>query len=304
MTGRTEGLIAAPFTPLGSDGSIQLDRVPELAALLARNGVVGAFVCGTTGESLSLTEAERCAVVERWVASVDEGFRVIVHVGHDSIETACALARHAQESCADAIAAMAPSFFRIASAERVVELLERIAGAAPGMPLYYYHLPAMTGCAVSIAEVLERASGRIPSLVGVKFTHGDLADLALSLEGAGTREILYGCDEQLLPALALGVRGAVGSTYNFLAPLYRRIMAAFDAGRLEEARRLQCRSAAVVRAIGASGVPFLSAAKSLMATVGVDCGPPRWPLPTLPPDGARALRARLDAIVEPEDWSR
>ena len=106
------GLIAAPFTPFNQDGSLALATVPAFAALLAHNGVSGAFVCGTTGEGCSLTNAERRSVAEAWRAATPPQLALIVHVGHLSLGDARELARHAQEIGADAIATIAPGFFK------------------------------------------------------------------------------------------------------------------------------------------------------------------------------------------------
>lgn len=294
MYAHIEGLIAAPFTPMDAEGRVDLGRIEGLADLLARNGVVGAFVCGTTGESLSLTEQERRDVTERWVACAPPGFRVIVHVGHDSLPVSRALAAHAEAVGAHAIGTMAPTFFRLATVDQAVEHLARVAEAAAGLPCYYYHIPSLTGCGASVAALLEEAYWRIPNLAGAKFTDEDLADFAQARAACdGQFDVLYGRDEMLLSALALGARGAVGSTYNFAAPLYLRLIAAFDAGEWDVARALQQQSIALVNLLCAQGVPFLSAAKALMRLLGVDCGDTRWPLAALP----RARQAQLERDV-------
>jgi N-acetylneuraminate lyase len=279
MRAHIEGLIAAPFTPMDAEGQVDLGRIEGLAELLVRNGVVGAFVCGTTGESLSLTEQERREVTERWIACAPPGFRVIVHVGHDALPVSRALAAHAEATGAYAIGTMPPTFFRLTTVGQAVEHLTRVAEAAPGLPCYYYHIPSLTGCGASVAALLEEAHWVVPNLAGAKFTHEDLADFADARAACdGQYDLLYGRDEMLLSALALGARGAVGSTYNFAAPLYQRLIAAFDAGEWDVARALQQQSIALVNLLSAQEVPFLSAAKALMRLVGVDCGETRWPL--------------------------
>ncbi len=98
---KTKGLIAAPFTPLRANGAVNLDAVAPYARWLHRHGVVGAFICGTTGEGMSLTMDERRQVAERWVATAPAGLRVIVHVGHNALADCQALAAHAQDIGAD-----------------------------------------------------------------------------------------------------------------------------------------------------------------------------------------------------------
>src|SRR6476661_1928761 len=106
------GLIAAPYTPFDGRGEVKLNVVERQADALVASGVSGAFVCGTTGEGLSMTTAERMEVAERWVEVCNgSALKVIVHVGHNCQRDAMALARHAADIGAAAIAAMPPSFF-------------------------------------------------------------------------------------------------------------------------------------------------------------------------------------------------
>jgi N-acetylneuraminate lyase len=292
---KLSGLIAAPHTPYRPDGAVALDVIPHQARLLAHNGVTGAFVCGTTGEGASLTSAERCRVAEAWVAARPPGLAVIVHVGHLSLDESRAFARHAQEIGADAIATIAPSFFKPASVSELVAWCARVAQAAPALPFYYYHMPGMTGLAFPAADFLSVAGEQIPNLAGVKFTHENLMDFArCSAQSGGKYNVLFGRDEILLSALALGARGAVGSTYNFAAPLYLRMIAAFDRGDLAAARRDQWRAMEFIGVLDRHG--GLAAGKSAMKLVGLDCGPVRLPLRALSEADEASLRHDLERI--------
>src|SRR5687768_10736869 len=91
------GLVAAPFTPFDDHGALNLRMVERQAASLVANRVIGAFVCGTTGEGLSLTTAERMALAQRWTSIAPETLQVIVHVGHTSLADCRALAAHAEK---------------------------------------------------------------------------------------------------------------------------------------------------------------------------------------------------------------
>lgn len=289
------GLIAAPHTPFRADGSIALDLIPRQAQLLARNGVSGAFVCGTTGEGPSLTSAERKKIVEGWVAARPASVSVIVHVGHLSIGEACDFASHAQATGADAVAAIAPSFFKPASAAELVGWCAKVAAAAPNLPFYYYHMPAMTGVTIPAAEFLTLAENQIPNLAGVKFTHENLMDFGRSGEVSGGKyNMLFGRDEILLAGLALGAKGAVGSTYNFAAPLYLRIIEAFNRGDLAAARRDQSRAMDFIAVLDKHG--GLAAGKSVMKLIGLDCGPVRLPLRAVPAATEASLREGLEKI--------
>jgi N-acetylneuraminate lyase len=289
------GLIAAPPTPMRRNGSVDLDTVERLHAALCGNGVRGAFVCGTTGEGVSLSLEERRAVAERWQQLAEGEFVVIVHVGHNSLPESRALAEHARSIGAHAVALMAPSFFKPAGIEELVAFSAAVAEAAPELPFYYYHIPALTGVAIPVADFLEAASGRIPALAGAKFTYEDLLDYGrcLSLEG-GRFDMLFGRDEILLSALALGARGAVGTTYNFAAPIYREVVDAWFAGDVARARARQARAAEMVNVMNRCG--GLAAVKPIMRMIGLDCGPPRPPLRRLNDMECAELRRRLEGL--------
>src|SRR4051812_27081709 len=205
---RLTGLIAATHTPLRADGSLAPDVIPRQAQLLLEAGVQGVFVAGTTGESVSLTVAERRAVAEGWMAAVGGRLPVVVHVGGYSLPDCRELARHAAEVGAAAISVMAPGYFKPAAVEDLIDFCAGVAAAAPHTPLYFYDIPAMSGVPIPTARFLREGRARIPSLHGVKFTNGDLMTLqeCLALESC---DVLFGFDEMLLAALALGARGAV-----------------------------------------------------------------------------------------------
>ena len=302
MTGHehVEGLIAAPYTPFGPDGEVDLDRIDAYAALLARGRLAGAFVCGTTGEGLSLSQAERMAVAERWVRAAPDGLKIIVHVGHNSLAVSRALAGHARDIGAWAVAALSPFFFKPATGAQLAACLGEISAAAPEMPLYYYHIPSMTGVNVRVVDLLEAAADTVPALVGVKYTFEDLMDYALCLRARGGRfDMLFGRDEILLAGLALGARGGVGSTYNYAPRLYTDLMAAFARGDLAAARDLQHVSASIVRVLVAHG-GGVRCGKTIMKLIGLDCGPCRAPIVPVGDDEAEAIRAELDAAGWPE----
>lgn len=294
---KTNGLIAAPFTPLLADGSLNLDAISGYARHLHRIGVVGAFICGTTGEGASLTLAERRAVAERWRQAAPPGLRVIVHVGHTCLADARELAAHAQAIGADSIACLAPYFFKPDGVAGLVEWCAQIAAAAPQLPFYYYHMPSMTGCNVQVADFLAAAAPRILNLAGIKFTFEDLEDFARCLRFAdGRYDVLFGRDELLHSALKLGARGAVGSTYNFAAPLYRQVIAAYDRGDDATAEALQARAVEMIKTCVNGGGHPIANFKCLMRRLGVDCGPTRLPLTNPTADQAAAMLARLEAL--------
>ena len=296
MNRKTEGLVAAPFTPMNADRSINYAAVDQYAQRLHRNKVVGAFICGTTGEGTSLTLDERKKVAERWVSAAPAGLRVIVHVGTNALADSRALAAHAEAIGADSLGCMAPFFFKPAGVEGLVDWCQQVAGAAPKLPFYYYHMPSMTGFSVKVNEFLRLASARIPNLAGIKFTFEDLEDYNLCLQTEDGRfDVLFGRDELLLSALKLGARGAVGSTYNYAAPVYHALIAAYEQGDMAKAEELQALAVRMINAFVQCGAHPIAVFKWFMKQVGMDCGPVRLPLAEPTPEQLARLEINLQA---------
>ncbi len=291
-------LIAAPFTPFKQSGEIDVDVIPHMARHFKQSGVAGAFVNGTTGEYASLTMDERCELTEAWMdAGRDEELDITVHVGDNSLPNALKLASHAYACGADAISALAPSYFKTGDMNALVEWTAAIADEIPDCPFYYYHIPGMTGVRFPMSTYLEQASERIPNLQGIKYSDIQPMDILKCLEvEPATHEILFGCDEALLTGLVLGAYGAVGSTYNFMAPHYLKVIEAFESGDFELARKYQTQAIHIVDQLAEK--QFLPAAKTLMRIYDIDCGPVRAPLTPLSPVEADALLCRMEPQIK------
>jgi N-acetylneuraminate lyase len=290
------GLVAATHTPFSADGSLNLSAVQKQAEHLLANGVKTAFIGGTTGEWSSLTQHERLALTARWM-EITPGteLKVIVHVGANCLSDSQALAAQARQLGASAISALSPSYFKPASIKLLVESMARIATAAPELPFYYYEIPSVTGLTLSPSAFLSEAAGRIPNLAGIKFTSFNLIEYQLCAAIHDSRfDIPFGVDEMLLAALGLGAMGAVGSTYNFAAPIYHRILKAFEAGDLATARNEQSRSVRFVAVLAQYG--YMAAAKALMKILEVDVGPARLPNGNLSVDQEASLRKELEDL--------
>ena len=211
--------------------------------------MAGVFVGGTTGEFSSLTVEERLALTARW-ADVVKGTptRLVVHVGANCLADAKQLAAHATRRSAPM---RLPLLHQVTSSRRSLDMLiawcAELAASAPETPFYFYDIPVMTGVAFPMADFIEQAPARIPTLAGIKFTNPDLMTFQkLIRTDSGRFDILFGMDEQLLAAVVLGARGAVGSGYNFAAPLYNRLLAAAQANDFATARTEQYRGVELV----------------------------------------------------------
>jgi N-acetylneuraminate lyase len=270
------GLLAAPHTPFDRAGDVDVSIIPKQVNSLVQNGVAGAFVCGTTGEGLSLTITERMAVLEAWLAATPAGFHVIAHVGAAAERDAIALTKHAVSAGADAVAALPCFYHRPASVDAAVESLAAIANAANGTPTYYYHLPGLTQVDFSMIDFIEKAA-QIPNFAGCKYSKPDLLEYARMVNDFGADfDLPWGCDEHYLSATLAGAVAYVGSTYNHSPQLYLKLKAAIDAGRLSDARHLSGNVQQLIRMLVTGGV--IPTQKRLLDAMGVPVGDVRSPL--------------------------
>jgi N-acetylneuraminate lyase len=297
------GLVAATHTPFKEDGSLNLPIVEKQAAHLVASGVTVVFIGGTTGESHSLTVDERLALADRW-AAVSRGtpMKLIVHVGANCLADARTLAAQAQKLNAHAISALAPSYFKPRSIESLIACCQEMVSAAGETPFYYYDIPGMTGVSLSMPDFLGTAAGRIPTLAGVKFSNPDLMAYQKCLHAEDGRfDIPWGTDEYLLAALAVGAAGGVGSSYNFAAPVYTRMITAFAKNDLAAAREEQYRAVQLIDLL--AGYGYMSAAKATMGFLGIDVGPARLPHSRLTAEQTTGLRSSLERLGF-FDWIR
>jgi len=274
-----QGLIAAPFTPMNKDGSLLLSGIPSYYEMLKANDITGGFICGSTGEGMSMTASEKKQVMEAWGACAkdDAAFTVMPLLGGTSIADCKDLAIHAKSVGMDAVSFTAPFYFKPADVTMLSKACMEIASVVPDMPFYYYHIPVLTGVDFLMIDLLKEVDGKIPNFAGVKYTHEDFMDFLSCINFKnGKYDMLWGRDENMLPALAVGAKGAVGSTFNYAAPLYYSLIDAFNKGELQKAQQLQQQSIDMIRLLGKYG--GIASGKAYMKVIGMDCGAFRLPV--------------------------
>ena len=297
MKNHFEGLIAAPFTPFNAKGELNLSLIPDYYRFLKSNGVTGAFICGSTGEGVSLTLAEKKVVAEAWAAcsNHDQDFRVMMFLGGTCIADCIDLAKHAYEIGLYAVSFTAPFYFKPANADMLAQCCKAIADQIPDMPFYYYHIPVLTGVNIAMIDLLKAADGQIPNFAGIKYTHEDFMDFQSCMTFKnGYYDMMWGRDENMLSALALGTKASIGSTFNYLAPLYLSLMDAFNANDLKKAAELQQKSIDFIRFLGKYG--GISVGKAYMKMAGLDCGEFRLPVKNMTNQDFEAFKLDVNGL--------
>lgn len=290
-----KNLVAAVYAPMNQDCSLNTSLIKRYGQFLIRNKVTGIFMNGSTGDFTSLTIDERKEITQAWSNNRTKDLCLIDHVGSPSLKVAKELAEFAADKV-DAIAAVAPFYFRLSNITKLIEYCREIAISAPNLPFYYYHIPQLSGANLNMEAFLKQAEAEIPTLAGIKFTYNDLLDYKRSKSiNNGKYDILFGVDEMFVKSLPIGATGWVGSTYNHLAPLYYKIKTLFENGKIIEAEELQKKAVQFVELLDSKG-GFNGVAKGFMKVLGLDCGPSRFPHTTLNDQEYLIIKKELDSI--------
>jgi dihydrodipicolinate synthase/N-acetylneuraminate lyase len=258
---RLRGAIAAAVTPLADGGErVDLEAVPPLVSFLADGGIDGVLVCGTTGEGILLSADERRAVVEGFLAARPEGFQVAVHAGAQTTAEVVALAAHAREAGADAVAVIAPPYFPLDAEELLAHFLAAAEACSP-LPFYVYEFAGRSGYPIPVA-VIERLREAAPNLAGLKVSDTPFEAVRpyLTLE----LDVLIGSEPLVLEGMEHGAVGAVSG----LATAWPETVAALvrDWDPMAHARVADLRERL-------ARLPFHAALKHVLAARGVPVRP-------------------------------
>ncbi|XP_072504543.1 N-acetylneuraminate lyase isoform X2 [Notamacropus eugenii] len=266
---KLQGLVAATVTPMTETGEINFSVIGHYVDyLINEQGVKNIFVNGSTGEGLSLSVPERRQLAEEWVTKGKNKMdNVIIHVGALSLKDSQDLAQHAAEIGADGIAVIAPFFFKPVNKVRAEELLDGI-------------------------------QDQIPTFQGVKFSDVDLLDFGQCVDQNSQRQfaLLFGVDEQLLSALAMGATGAVGSTYNYLGKKTNQMLEAFERQDLSLALNYQLYIQKFMNYVIKLGLGVAQTKAIITLVSGIQMGPPRLPLQKASREFTLSAEAKLKSL--------
>ncbi|MBK8506676.1 MAG: dihydrodipicolinate synthase family protein [Saprospiraceae bacterium] len=242
-----------------------------------------------------MSQVEKIKIFEKWGSVKKDQMQIIAMLGGTCLKEMQELAQKSVSNQLDAIAILPPYYFRPSNVEHLIDFCQEVTKYAPELPFYYYHIPSLTGVYLSMFDFLEKAAPKIPNLAGIKFSHSDIMDFhSCKMFEDGKYTMLWGMDEALLSGLVVGADGAVGSTYNYAAPLYLEILENFSLGNIAECEALQRLSVKMVQILVKYGGN--RAGKGFMKLIGVDCGGYRLPLVSLTDKEIAALRKDLEAI--------
>lgn len=282
------GSSAAIVTPMRDDGSVNLDLLPQLLERQLDGGTAAITVCGTTGESATLKDDEKLALISSCVNAVNGRIPVIAGTGSNDTEHAVFLSREAQKAGADGLLLVTP-YYNKCSAKGLVRHFMTVADSTK-LPVIVYNVPSRTG--VSMNENIYRQLSEHPNINGVKEASGD-TELVLRTRAACGDDfyIWSGNDAQIVPMMAMGGQGVISVLANLCPEVPARITAACQRGDYPSAAELQTRYMPLIDAMFCEVNPI--PVKTAMHLMGLDVGPLRMPLCEM----EDASRDRLTAVL-------
>jgi len=285
------GVFPALLTPFTVDDCIDTAAAERLIRYVLDGGVHGLYICGSSGEGISLTEEERRLMAEVVVKTVAGQVPVIVHVGATATGVCQRLAAHAEKIGASGVSSIPPFYYAVGA--QGVEEHFRLVASASNLPFYIYNLPGATGVNVGVDLIRRLFDDGV--IAGLKFTATDCFAFRQIIEACnGKLNIFSGPDEMILPFLTMGSHGGIGTTYNPMPRVYARLYAAWVAGDLKKAQELQYFIDRYVSVLLRYGV--MPGVKATMGFLGVPVGQCRRPFVPLTSDQVKNLRQDLDAM--------
>lgn len=279
------GAGVAIVTPFHEDESINYDRLDELIDYHCENGTDSIIICGTTGESATMTEEEHAECVRFTIERAKGRIPVIAGTGSNCTRTAIELSRDAAEHGADGLLLVTP-YYNKATQAGLIAHYTAVAKEAKA-PIIMYSVASRTGCNIEPATVAALVKN-VDNIVGIKEASGNISQVAriMSLTD-GNIDLYSGNDDQIVPLLSLGAKGVISVLSNIAPRETHDICAKFFAGDVAGSAALQLKAIPLVEQLFCEVNPI--PVKKAMKLIGKDCGPLRMPMTELTPEHEKAL---------------
>lgn len=261
--------IATPFTESG----INFEEFGKLIEFQIQEGIDALVVCGTTGESATMTDTQRKETMQFAIEIVAKRVPVILGTGSNNTMVAIELSKYAQSIGADGLLVVTP-YYNKATPEGLIQHYEAIASAT-SLPIIVYNVPGRTG--VNIAPKTCLSLSKIENIVGIKEASGNLSQIAEIAALCGNALPIYsGNDDQVLPVLSLGGKGVISVISNIAPGKFTTMVHDFCKGNIQEATKVQLESIDLIKALFCEVNPI--PVKSALNLLGYNFGIPRLPL--------------------------
>ena len=286
------GAGVAIITPFHEDGSINYDQLKKLVDYHCENGTDSIVICGTTGESATMTEEEHLECIKRTIDFTAGRIPVIAGTGSNCTATAVELSREAAKAGADGLLVVTP-YYNKATQKGVIEHYKAIARDADA-PIIMYSVASRTGCNIEPATVAALVK-EVDNIVGVKEASGNISQVAKIMQlTQGDIDLYSGNDDQIVPILALGGKGVISVLSNVAPRETHEICAKFFAGDIAGSRELQLKAIPLINALFSEVNPI--PVKKAVSLMGMEAGGLRMPLTEMEEANAQKLAQAMRAI--------
>lgn len=272
------GAGVAIITPFHEDGNINYDKLDELIDYHCENGTDSIIICGTTGESATLTEEEHLDCIKHTIDYTRNRIPVIAGTGSNSTATAIQMSKEAAEFGADGLLIVTP-YYNKATQQGLYEHYKAIAQEVSGTPIIVYSVASRTGCNVE-AATMARMAKEIDNVVGIKEASGNISQIAdiMNLTD-GNVDLYSGNDDQIVPLLALGAKGVISVLSNVAPKETHDICELFFKGDVKKSCDLQLRALPLIHKLFCEVNPI--PVKKALNLMGMEVGGLRRPLTEL-----------------------
>ena len=263
----------AIVTPMNSDGSVNYDMLAQLLEFHVANATDAIIVCGTTGESATLSEEELCKVISFVAEKINGRLPVIAGTGSNDTSTAVMLSKSAQKSGADALLCVTPYYNKTSQAGLIKHY--NVIADSVDLPMILYNVPSRTGCNIQAKTYLELC--KHPNIVATKEASGNISQVALIRSLCGDNLDIYsGNDDQPVPFMSLGALGVISVFANICPAEMHKICQLCLDNDFAEAQKLNFHYLELMNMLFCDVNPI--PIKTAMNLYGFDCGECRLPL--------------------------
>lgn len=284
------GAGVAIVTPFHADGEVNYEKFAELIEDQVKGGTDAIIVCGTTGESSTLSHEEHLAVIKYCVEKVAGRIPVVAGTGSNCTETAVYLSREAASYGVDALLQVTP-YYNKATQKGLYQHFKAVADAVD-VPVILYNVPSRTGCNIE-PETVVKLCTEVENIVGVKEASGNISQVAKLMALAKGKVDLYsGNDDQIVPLLSLGGKGVISVLSNVAPRQTHEICERFFAGDVAGSCQEQLRAINLVKALFCEVNPI--PVKMALNLMGREVGGLRAPLTEMEPEHAKALKQAME----------
>ena len=279
------GAGVAIVTPMKENGEVNYEKLGELLEEQIANSTDAIIICGTTGESSTLSHEEHLDVIKYAIDKVAKRIPVIAGTGSNSTETAIYLSVEAEKYGADGLLLVTP-YYNKATQKGLIAHYTAVANAVK-LPIILYNVPSRTGCNI-LPETAVYLARNVENIVGIKEASGTISQVAKLMQLAdGCIDLYSGNDDQIVPLLALGGKGVISVLSNVAPRETHDIVALFQEGRIEESRQLQLKALPLIDELFSEVNPI--PVKKALNLMGKEAGPLRAPLTEMEPEHAAKL---------------